>query len=95
MSRGRQVPFCLCRGPSASGPLREEEGRAFYEGYAEHRRLTADEIGLFDQVHFYHQLYYLANSPGRGDYDFIRRMRARLRNWNGGVLGQIIKIAKV
>ncbi|GEM_PF-2658064 len=88
-----EVTTYLCRGPSASGPLRADAARAFYEGYAEHRRLTSNEVDLFPQAHFYHQLYYLANSLGRGDYDFIRRMKARLRNWNGGVLEQFAEIA--
>jgi Ser/Thr protein kinase RdoA (MazF antagonist) len=89
-----EVTTYLCRGPSASGPLQADAARAFYEGYAEHRRLTADEIDLFPQAHFYHQFYYLANSLGRGDYDFIRRMQARLDNWNGGVLDQLAEIEK-
>lgn len=88
-----EVTTYLCRGPSASGPLRVDAARAFYDGYAEHRRLASDEIGMLPPAHFYHQLYYLANSLGRGDYDFIRRMQARLRSWNGGVLDQLAEIA--
>ncbi len=67
-------------------PVEEEEGRQCC-------RVESDRGPLFVKAHFYHQLYYLANSLGRGDYDFIRRMGARLRNWNGGVLEQLIKIA--
>ena len=88
-----EVTTYLCRGPSASGPLQTDAARAFYEGYAEHRRLTSDEIGLFPQAHVYHQLSYLANALSRGDYDFIRRMQARLYNWNGGVLDRLVRIA--
>jgi Ser/Thr protein kinase RdoA (MazF antagonist) len=88
-----EVTTYLCRGPSASGPLMEESAIAFYAGYAAHRRLTGDEIRLFPAAHLFHQVYYLDDSLSRGDYDFLRRMSARLGRWNGGVLEKLAEIA--
>ena len=88
-----EVTTYLCRGPGASGSLLEDAAKAFYKGYRAYRQLNATEISAFGSAHTYHQLYYLANSLGRKDFDFIRRMSARLDNWNGGILDQLIKIA--
>ena len=87
-----EVTTYLCRGPSASGPLMEDAARAFYRGYREHRALCTVEIELLERAHLFHQLYYLENSLTRGDYDFLRRMSARLDNWQGGVLSQLAEV---
>jgi Ser/Thr protein kinase RdoA (MazF antagonist) len=89
-----EVTTYLCRGPSASGPLMAEAARAFYTGYATHRRLTSEEIRLLPAAHLFHQVYYLADSLSRGDHDFLRRMSARLNNWNAGVLDTLAEIAR-
>lgn len=88
-----EVTTYLVKGPSASGPLMKDQAKEFYDGYKTQRRLSSEEIALFHRAHFYHQLYYLANSLGRGDYDFIRRMEARLQSWNEAVIDQLVEIA--
>jgi Ser/Thr protein kinase RdoA (MazF antagonist) len=88
-----EVTTYLCQGPSSFGPLMEDAARAFYRGHSANRRLSPEEAELFPRAHFFHQLYYLENSLGRGDYDFVRRMSARLKNWNGGVIDKLLEIA--
>ena len=79
-----EVTTKLCRGHSASGPLDEDAARAFYRGYLKHRRLADAEIAALPAAHFFQEIYYLENSLGRGDFDFLNRMGARLQNWRGG-----------
>ena len=79
-----EVTTKLCRGHSASGPLDKEATLAFYRGYLKHRRIAETEIAALPAAHFFQEIYYLENSLGRGDYDFLNRMAARLQNWRGG-----------
>ena len=76
-----EVTTKLCGGPSASGPLNEEATYSFYRGYRTHRCLSDLEIASFLDAHLFHQLYFLVDSLRRGDFDYLRRMEARLGNW--------------
>ena len=89
-----EVTTYLCRGPSAFGPLQGEAAIEFYRGYRDYYRLDSSEEAVFKQAHFFHQVYYLANSLSRDDFDFINRMAARLDNWEKGVLDRLIEIAE-
>ena len=88
-----EVTTKLCMGPSGSGPLSQEATYAFYEGYGTVRILSGFEIESLPEVHLFHQLYFLANSLERGDFDFISRMGVRLANWQDGTFETLANVA--
>ncbi len=88
-----EVTTKLCKGPSASGPIRTDSTCAFYRGYRTRRTLTDVEVESLPDAHLFHQLYFLANALERGDLDYINRMEARLSNWRGGAFGILVNAA--
>jgi len=79
-----EVTTKLCTGYSASGPIDTEATYSYYRGYKKYRTLSVAEIDSFPDAHFFQELYYLADSLERGDFDYIGRMEDRLSNWRNG-----------
>ena len=88
-----EVTTNLCAGPSGSGPLDEEAAEAFYRGYRMNRVLAPEEVESLPDAHLFHQVYFLADSLERGDFDFLSRMGARLANWEKGAYEKLIDAA--